>query len=80
MLRSPLTDFDFCEFYAECAFSWVFGTEQYRSDSGPIQLANLIDLKLARFREDAGDLRNCREFFSDNNYKLSPEPSWEDAS
>ena len=80
MLRSRLTDFEFCEFYAECAFSWVFGTERYRSDSGPIQLANLADPKLARFRESTGDLRNCRGLFSADNYYLSLELSWEDDS
>ena len=80
MLISTLTDSDLCKLYIACGFSWVFGIEQYRSDARPIQLANLADPKPTRFREGVGDLRNCRGLFSADNYKLPPEPSWEDDS
>ena len=80
MLRSKITDSALCKFYTTCGFCWVLGTEEYFSDSEPIQLANLIDPKVARFREGVGDLRNCRGLISADNYKLPPEPSWEDDS
>ncbi len=73
MIRSALTDSALFKFCIACGFCWVFGREVYHSDSGPIQLANLIDPKLARFREIAGDLRNCRR-------KLPLELSQEDDS
>ena len=80
MLRSAFGDSDLCKFYTVCGFYWVFPEKEYHSDSRPIQLANLIDPKAACSGENAGDLRNCRGLFSANNYKLSLEPSWEDAS
>ena len=57
MIISTLTDSAHFKFYITCGFCWVFGREKYHSDSGPVQLANLLDAKLARFRASTGDLR-----------------------
>ena len=80
MIISTLTDSAHFKFYTTCGFCWVFGREKYHSDSGPVQSANLLDVKLARFRASAGDLCNCRGLFSADNYYLSLELSWEDYS
>ena len=80
MIISTLTDSALFKFCTMCGFCWVLGKEKYHSDSGPIQLANLIDMKLARFRASAGNLCNWRGLFSADNYYLSLELSWEDDS
>jgi len=80
MIISALTDSAHFKFYTTCGFCWVFGRKKYHSDSRPVQLVNLIDAKLARFRKRPGDLRNCRGLLSADNYYLSLELSWEDYS
>ena len=47
MIISTLTDSAHIKFYIMCGFCWAVGKERFHSDSGPVQLANLTDVKIA---------------------------------